>query len=136
MPDLAINRPLLALAGLVGAAGVTMAAAGTHSSAGPDLGIAATFLSLHAPALIGISLLPKQRWSTLAGIIMVVGLVLFCGDLAMRGALDKGWFPIAAPVGGVALVASWILVIVSAFVADTPVAHATTTASARPAVQH
>ena len=108
-----INRVLLGAAGLCGAAGVALAAASTHR-ADVDLGIAASFLQLHAPALIGLSLFGKSRLSSTAGYVLLVGLLLFAGDLAMRSQLGRSLFSLAAPLGGTALIVGWLLVIAAA----------------------
>ena len=109
-----INRPLTALAGVLGAAGVALAARATHA-AESELQIAANFLLLHAPVLLGISLLKANRLTQIAGFVLVAGLLLFCGDLAMRSEAGTPLFRLAAPVGGVGLIAGWLLLAVSAF---------------------
>jgi uncharacterized membrane protein YgdD (TMEM256/DUF423 family) len=109
-----ISRPLLALAGISGAAGVALAARGSHA-AEADLAIAANFLLMHAPVLLGLSLLKANRVSQVAGYVLVLGLILFAGDLAMRGETGTSLFPLAAPLGGGGLILGWLLVIASAF---------------------
>ena len=47
---------------------------------------------------------------------MMLGLVLFCGDLVRRAMTGSGLFPMAAPTGGFALMAGWLLVAVAALV--------------------
>jgi uncharacterized membrane protein YgdD (TMEM256/DUF423 family) len=44
----------------------------------------------------------------------VLGLVLFCGDLAMRAFRGSALFPMAAPTGGFVLMAGWALIAVAA----------------------
>ena len=109
----AVNRPLLAVAGLCGAIGVGLAAGASHSGAA-NLGIAASFLQLHAPALIGISLLAANRLATAAGWALVAGLVLFAGDLVLRVLVQTEPFGIPAPLGGFALIAGWLLLAAAA----------------------
>lgn len=110
-----ISPPLLALAGAVGAAGVALAAYGSH--AGQSLlSTAADFLLFHAPVLLGLSLLKANRLSQAAGYVLAVALVLFAGDLAMRGIAGVPLFPFAAPLGGVGLIGGWLMVAVSAWV--------------------
>ena len=113
MHNLRINRPLLALAGLCGALGVATAAAASHR-ADADLGIAGNFLLFHAPALIGLSLIPASRTVMSAGVVIIVALIVFAGDLATRSLLGHSLFPLAAPLGGAALIIGWLLVIVAA----------------------
>jgi len=102
-------RPFLALAGLLGALGVATAAAASHGG-DTNLGIVANFLLFHAPALIGLSLVPRSRLVIVAGYVLIVGLAIFCGDLAMRSATGNALFPMAAPIGGTALILGWLMV--------------------------
>ncbi len=103
------SRLLLVAAGLCGALGVAAAARASH--AGDDnLGIAANFLLLHAPVLIGLSLMAASRAAVAAGLVLLVGLVLFAGDLAARSLLGGPLFPLAAPLGGGGLIVGWLLV--------------------------
>lgn len=106
-------RPFLALAGLLGALGVATAAAASHSG-DSNLGIVGNFLLFHAPAFIALSLVPRARLVTIAGYVLVAGLALFCGDLAMRSATGNALFPMSAPLGGGALILGWLLVAASA----------------------
>ena len=117
------NRPLLVAAGLCGATGVALAAAASHAGK-PELGIAANFLQFHAPALIGISLLATNRVALAAGWVLVAGLIAFAGDLASRAYTGGALFPLAAPIGGTALIIGWLLLVAAAWVrgprADAP----------------
>lgn len=106
-------RPFLALAGLLGAAGVATAAAASHGG-DPNLAIVGNFLLFHAPALIGLSLVPHSRLGIAAGYVLVLGLAVFCGDLAMRSLAGNALFPMAAPIGGGGLILGWLLVAASA----------------------
>jgi len=110
-----MHRALLAFAGLFGAVGVAAAAAGSHG-ADPLLSLAADFLLFHAPALIGLSLLRDNRMALGAGFVMVVGVILFAGDLAMRARASTSLFPMAAPIGGSAMILGWLGVAAAALV--------------------
>lgn len=116
------TRLLLFLAGLAGAAGVALAAAAAHLG-GAGLETAATFLILHAAALVGVTALaagapgtPFARIALIGGVVLFVGLVLFSGDLAARAFLDDRLFPMAAPSGGGLLIAGWLVLAISAAV--------------------
>lgn len=111
----AVNKSLLALAGLGGAVGVGLAAAGTHTGQA-ELGIAANFLLFHAAALIGIALLRANRIATAAGWVMVAGLILFAGDLVALSTRSASPVPLAAPIGGSLLILGWLLLALSPFV--------------------
>ncbi|MGV3650854.1 MAG: DUF423 domain-containing protein [Devosia sp.] len=108
-------RPLLALAGLLGATGVATAAAASHGGSA-NLAIAANFLLVHAPVMIGLSLMPVGRLIRIAGSLLALGLVLFAGDLAMRDLHGRALFPLAAPLGGFGLICGWVMVTIAAIV--------------------
>ncbi|HVY51657.1 MAG TPA: DUF423 domain-containing protein [Devosia sp.] len=110
-----LNRPLFTLAGLIGALGVAAAARGQHGGEA-DLSIAANMLLLHAPALLVLSLIAGRRLLQLAAYVLLAGLVLFAGDLAMRAELGHALFPLAAPLGGIGLIVGWLGVAVGAWV--------------------
>lgn len=106
-------RPFLALAGLLGAAGVAIAAAANHGG-DANLAIVANFLLFHAPALLGLSLVPRARLVTAAGYVLLLGLAVFCGDLATRSLAGHALFAMAAPIGGGTLILGWLLVAATA----------------------
>ena len=109
MPNTLASRILLVAAGLCGALGVAAAARASH--AGDDnLGIAANYLLLHAPVLIGLSLMAASRVVVAAGVVLLIGLAVFAGDLAARSLLGGPLFPMAAPLGGGGLIVGWLLV--------------------------
>lgn len=107
-----ICRPLIAAAGLIGALGVATAAYASHGG-NEMLGIAANFLLLHAPALIAIGVLPGRPFRASGGVILL-GVLLFAGDLAMRALQDHPLFPFAAPVGGGLMILGWLGLAVAA----------------------
>jgi uncharacterized membrane protein YgdD (TMEM256/DUF423 family) len=108
------RRILLALAGLMGAAGVALAAAGAHLG-GDNLATAATFLLIHAAAVAGLaSGAPNLRGLTLAASLLALGALLFSGDIAARAFLGGKLFPMAAPAGGIILMAGWLALAVAA----------------------
>jgi uncharacterized membrane protein YgdD (TMEM256/DUF423 family) len=109
------GRSLAFVGGLCGAAGVGLSAAAAHHG-GAFIGTAANFLLFHAAALLAIGLAAHSRWLRIGGYVLVVGLVLFCGDLLARDLLGNRLFPFAAPAGGTLLIAGWLAVAVSALV--------------------
>lgn len=110
-----LNRPLMTIAALFGATGVVLAAKGTHGSE-LDTAIAGAFLIMHAPTLLLIATLRGRRLTQIAGYILAVALVLFCGDLALRDASHFPMFPFAAPVGGAGLILGWVVLAASAWI--------------------
>ncbi|HVW92369.1 MAG TPA: DUF423 domain-containing protein [Devosia sp.] len=107
------DRALLAAAGIAGALGVATAAGAAHLGQ-PNLTIAADFLLFHAAALIGIALL-ASRLAIIAGWVLVVGLVLFAGDLTVLSLNGTSPLPAMAPIGGGLLIIGWLLLAASAF---------------------
>jgi uncharacterized membrane protein YgdD (TMEM256/DUF423 family) len=104
---------LIALAGLMGAAGMALAAAAAHMAPGSALDSAAYMLLFHASAVIGGAALVQQGllWRPLGlGVLAawVLGAVLFASDIAMRAFAAHRLFPFAAPTGGTILIAAWL----------------------------
>jgi uncharacterized membrane protein YgdD (TMEM256/DUF423 family) len=103
---------LLALAGVMGAAGMALAAAAAHVAPGA-LDSAAYMLLFHAVAVIGGVALVQQGvlWRPLALAVLaawVLGAALFASDIAMRTFAGHRLFPFAAPTGGTILIAAWL----------------------------
>jgi len=106
-------RILIALASLSGLLGVALSAAAAHITGG-SLATAAQFLLLHAPALLALVALIaagalNPMLGQIAGYLLVLGLVLFCGDLSRRAFSGVALFPRAAPTGGILLMVGWLL---------------------------
>lgn len=105
----------LLIAGSTGASGVGLSAAAAHAG-GTDLGSAAAMLLFHAPAFLALGLLIAPRLTRLGGGVLAIGLLLFAGDLVVRHFLGTRLFPMAAPAGGMAMIAGWLIVAASAFI--------------------
>jgi uncharacterized membrane protein YgdD (TMEM256/DUF423 family) len=110
---------LIAFAGLLGAAGIMLAAAGAHLAPDAGLDSAAYMLLFHAAALLGGAALVQQGllWRPLALAVLagfVLGAALFSGDIALRAFTAHRLFPFAAPSGGFILIASWLALAVAA----------------------
>jgi uncharacterized membrane protein YgdD (TMEM256/DUF423 family) len=110
------------MAGMMGAAGVVLAAAGAHVTAGSGLDSAAYMLLFHSAAVLGGAALLQQGqlWRPL-GLIALIGLVLggflFSGDIALRTFTGHRLFPMAAPTGGTILIVAWLALAVAAIIA-------------------
>lgn len=109
----------LMLAGLMGAAGVVLAAASAHAVPNAGLESAAYMLLFHAvAALAGTLLLERDLvWRLplfLATAGWICGAALFSGDIALRAFAGQRIFPMAAPTGGTILILAWIALSVSA----------------------
>lgn len=107
------HRGLVFVGGLSGAFGVALSAASAHSGGG-NIAIAASFLLMHAPAFLALSLLTSSGPARSGGAILALGLALFCGDLLARQFLGNPLFPYAAPAGGLLLIGGWLVVAASA----------------------
>ncbi|KQT45214.1 hypothetical protein ASG43_13070 [Aureimonas sp. Leaf454] len=108
---------LAVLAGLLGAGGVAGAAAASHGAPGADrLMLAAAMALVHAPALVALAALPlgSVAWKLLPGLGFASGVALFSGDLSMRALTGERLFAMAAPTGGVLLIAGWLLLALAA----------------------
>ena len=104
---------LIGLAGLMGAGGVILAAAGAHAAPRAGLDSAAYMLLFHAAAVLGGAALVQQgllsRTATIGVLVAwVVGAALFSGDVAVRAFAGHRLFAMAAPTGGVVLIAAWL----------------------------
>jgi uncharacterized membrane protein YgdD (TMEM256/DUF423 family) len=99
---------LIVLAGLLGSAGVALAAWAAHRSGGENLMTAALFLLLHAAPVLAIALAPPRRALLIAASILVLGVTLFSGDLSLRYIANLKPWPMAAPTGGSLLILGWL----------------------------
>lgn len=72
---------------------------------------AARYHAYHALALIALELLESRAGGRpgyrLAGVLFLVGLVLFSGSLYALVLLDQGWLGAITPIGGTAWIVAW-----------------------------
>jgi uncharacterized membrane protein YgdD (TMEM256/DUF423 family) len=113
------SRIHILLAALMGAAGVALWAMAAHRAGGESLVTSAQFLLIHACAVLGLTACRKQglthdRIAGLASAGLILGTLLFSGDIAARVLTGGRLFPMAAPVGGSLLILGWLMVGVSA----------------------
>jgi uncharacterized membrane protein YgdD (TMEM256/DUF423 family) len=114
-----IFRILIVLAGLMGADGVVLAAGAAHLADASRLGAASSMLLFHASAVLAAVALTERgllhpRIGMVAAFGFVIAASLFAGDLTMRQYADHSLFPMAAPTGGTLLIASWLVLALSA----------------------
>lgn len=114
-------RTVLAMAGLTGALGVGLGAFGAHALATrlmpADLAIfetGARYQMFHALALLGLGAWldrnPSRRlqWAARA---FGLGVIIFSGSLYALVLTGHRWLGAITPLGGVALIAGWILIL-------------------------
>jgi uncharacterized membrane protein YgdD (TMEM256/DUF423 family) len=112
-------RILIILAGVMGADGVILAALSAHQDGASRLAPASAMLLFHATGVLATVALAERRVVHLplgitAGFGFVIAAVLFAGDLTLRQFADHSLFPLAAPTGGMLLIASWLLLALAA----------------------
>lgn len=118
--------PILVFAGLSGAAAVGLGAYGAHGLKGDDFvkhawETAVTYQLVHALALVGVHLLRERRegWARRflsgAAILFMFGTLGFAGSLYAFGLTGEIVVPGLAPLGGMSLMAGWVLLAFSAF---------------------
>jgi uncharacterized membrane protein YgdD (TMEM256/DUF423 family) len=110
---------LTALAGLMGAGGIALTAAGAHGKPGTGLDNAGYLLLIHAAAVIAVTVAARQ------GLILrplglavlwgfIIGAALFAADVTARAYLGGRLFPYAAPTGGTIMILSWLALVAAA----------------------
>lgn len=118
---IAAFRLLIGLAGVMGAAGIALAAASAHGGDASRLASASAMLLFHATAMLAVvALLGRGLLHGGIGIIAAFGFVsgaaLFAGDLTLRQYAGHSLFPYAAPTGGSVMILSWLAVTLAAVV--------------------
>jgi uncharacterized membrane protein YgdD (TMEM256/DUF423 family) len=117
-----MDQILIALAGVMGAAGIMLTAAAAHSKPGVGLDSAGYLLLIHAVAVIaGCAALRFGLLLRPLGLIVlwgfVAGAALFAADVAARAYLGGRLFPFAAPTGGMIMILAWLVLIAAALAA-------------------
>jgi uncharacterized membrane protein YgdD (TMEM256/DUF423 family) len=107
------ERLLVALGGVLGAAGVALLAVAAHGP-WPAIASAGQMGLGHAPALIAIAVacragLVETRLGRLAGLGLAIGVVLFSADVTLFATTGSRLFPMAAPIGGTLTILSWLI---------------------------
>ena len=115
-------QPFIVLAGLMGAAGIVLTAAGAHGKPGTGLDSAGYLLAIHAVAVLASVIAARQGLVLRPlGLIVVCGFILgatlFAADVAARAYLGHRLFPFAAPAGGRIMSVSWLGLAVAALAA-------------------
>lgn len=114
------GRALMVLAAIMGAAGVAAAAYSAHGTVGGGAermaGAVTLVLLAHAPAILAIALVGgRNPILAFGGFLIAAGALLFSADLGLRMFSGARLFANAAPTGGIAMMAGWLVAGVSAF---------------------
>lgn len=105
---------LVLVAAVSGAIGVMAGARGAHGASGPAaewLKTGSHYQLIHAVAAIAVLALPLGR---LAGWLFVAGAAIFSGTLYLMAFGAPVWLGAVTPIGGVALIAGWVVLAVGA----------------------
>ena len=110
-------RVLMVVAALMGAAGVILAALAAHRA--PGVEPAALMLLVHAPAIVAAVAaahggLVHRRLGQLAAAGLALGAILFSGNIAMLALAGMRLVPMAAPAGGLLMIAGWLTLALAA----------------------
>lgn len=105
---------MVAFAGLLGAAGVSLAAMAAHVDDSVALRAAAELAMVHAAAGLGlIAVAQRARWAILwAGLAaaLLLGAGLFTASVSMGVLIDFRPLPMLAPIGGSLTILAWLAV--------------------------
>lgn len=104
---------LAVYAGLAGATGVGLAAAGAHGTALSDLTPPAQLLLIHAAAALAVVAVAMRAAHAsgflVAALILLIGASLFSGAVSARVLWGVRLFPMAAPTGGTTMILGWLV---------------------------
>ena len=115
-------RASFVAAALFGAAAVLLGAFGAHGlveRVSPERLLVwetgAQYQFYHALALLALSSGALRgrwtRWHGLAALGWITGIVVFSGSLYLLVLLDMGWLGAVTPIGGVAFVVGWLMLL-------------------------
>lgn len=105
--------------------GVASGAFGTHGLAGyfdnyPNLAgtydTAVRYMVYHALTLFAVAWITNRwpgNWANAAGILFIIGIVIFSGSLFLLVFTRVNWLGAITPLGGMAFLAGWIAVMVA-----------------------
>ncbi len=105
----------IAVSGIVGATAVGLGAFGAHGLEDTlskrylaAFNTGADYQLLHAVALLGVAGLASERIAQVAGLLFLLGVLLFSGSLYLLAFVDLAWFGLLTPLGGVCFIAGWL----------------------------
>lgn len=113
-----MNRRLVGWAALSGAVAVMAGAYGAHGAVGRAaewLRTGAQYQMVHAVAVLALGLHGRFRWSPA---LMLGGSILFAATLYLMAVGGPLWLGAVTPLGGLAMIAGWIMLAWAAFRGD------------------
>ena len=121
-----MERFFLMIAALLGALAVAVGAFGAHalsSRLSPDLletfetGVRYHFYHVFAliAAVFALNRWPESSYSTAAGWLFLVGILIFSGSLYILALTGIRWLGAITPIGGVAFIGGWICLFLAAW---------------------
>lgn len=103
-------RFAIVVAAVFGFAGISLAAAASHLDDPRLFGNASLMCLVHAPVILTLALGHKLlRTAFPAALLLIIGTALFASDLLKRHYTGSGIFPMSAPIGGVTMMAGWLV---------------------------
>lgn len=112
-----LGQVQVVVSGLLGAAGVALSAVAAHQVQDAALATAASIMLLHAAASLAVLAVARRSQRTTAFIaadlLLQAGAVVFAGDVALRSLTGHRLFPLAAPTGGMTMIAGWLAVAIA-----------------------
>ncbi len=70
---------------------------------------AVLYQAIHTVPLLALGFLPEpSRTTRIAGILFILGILLFSGSLYAMALSGQRWLGAVTPLGGVALLAAWV----------------------------
>ena len=123
-----MDRLFVILGGLSGGIAVALGAFGSHGlrdRLSPDrlatFEIGVRYQMYHALALSAaawsVARWPASSWSSAAGWLFVAGTILFSGSLYLLALTSKRWLGAVTPFGGLAFIAGWVCLTLTALTA-------------------
>jgi len=106
------SRLAIIIAGVLGATGVAAAAGATHLGDDHILGSLSQIALTQAPAVLALGLMGGTSLLTRAATALIgLGALVFSADLAAIHFQGASPLPMAAPVGGSAMILGWLMLI-------------------------
>lgn len=77
--------------------------------------VAVRYQMYHALALVGLGLFSERMVSRKSGYLFIAGILIFSGSLYVLILTDTPWLGAITPIGGVAFIAGWAVLLYESF---------------------